>query len=127
MIRSNTFLWVVVLLLFSLYIQRNYAVTHVIYEFHIREASGEREEKGELKDAPADSTAKPELIITGKRYGSAVLLANDPEKDNNYIYVENATYVADDKGYHVKYNFTLERVPDLDSRLNGQTLKSTIG
>ncbi|KAH8277102.1 hypothetical protein KR026_005332 [Drosophila bipectinata] len=126
MIRSTTtYLWLI--LLFSFWIQQGQPVTHVIYEFHIREAGSEREEKGELESNSSDSRAEPELKITGKRYGSSVILGKNPEKDNNYIFVENATYFADDSGYHVKYNYTIERVPDLDSRLNGQTLKSTIG
>lgn len=102
-------------------------IINSIFPNSIREAGSEREEKGELKPNSTDSRAEPELKITGKRYGSSVILGKNPEKDNNYIFVENATYFADDSGYHVKYNYTIERVPDLDSRLNGQTLKSTIG
>ncbi|KAH8383136.1 hypothetical protein KR009_007045, partial [Drosophila setifemur] len=95
----------------------------------IREATGNRDEQGVLKDNPADSRAEPELIITGKRYASAILLAKDPVTEFDYIFLENATYVADDSGYHVKYNFTLEPLtPDkFDTRLDGKTLKSTIG
>lgn len=88
----------------------------------IREASGDREEKGVLKDSTDDPRAEPELIVTGKRTSSVVL----PSKDINYVYVETATYVADNSGYHVKYNFTLEPLEG-GIRLNGQTLKSTLG
>ncbi|XP_016974487.2 uncharacterized protein LOC108041175 [Drosophila rhopaloa] len=120
MIRVNTCLLVFVL--FVLYIHRNYASTKVLYEFHIKEVYGERDEKGELKDNSEDSGEKPELIITGKRSSSYTLLG----KETNYVYVETATYVADKSGYHVKYNFSLDPL-EIDKRLNGQTLKSTIG
>ncbi|XP_017114500.1 uncharacterized protein LOC108137370 isoform X1 [Drosophila elegans] len=120
MIRVRTFLLVFVL--FVLYIQRNYASTKVLYEFHIKEVFGERDEKGELKDTSEDSGEKPELIITGKRTSSYFLTG----QETNYVYVETATYVADNSGYHVKYNFSLDPL-EIDKRLNGQTLKSTVG
>ncbi|XP_017082634.1 uncharacterized protein LOC108115613 [Drosophila eugracilis] len=120
MIRVSTCLLVFVLFVF--YIHRNHAATKVLYEFHIKEVFGERDEKGELKDKSESSGEKPELIITGKHTSSYVLTG----QENNYVYVETATYVADDSGYHVKYNISLGPV-EIDRRLNGQTLKSTIG
>ncbi|XP_017035046.1 uncharacterized protein [Drosophila kikkawai] len=120
MIRATKCLWVIVFLV--LFIHRNRAATNVLYEFHIREASREREEKGVLKDASEDSRAEPELIVTGKRTSGVVL----PFNNISYVYMETATYVADNSGYHVKYNFTLEPLEG-GPRLNGQTLKSTVG
>ncbi|EDW98063.1 uncharacterized protein LOC6537810 [Drosophila yakuba] len=120
MIRVTTCLLVFVF--FAFYIDQNYASTKVLYEFHIREANQQRDEKGEIKDSSEESGEEPELIITGKRTSSYVF----PIKDNNYVYVETATYVADNNGYHVKYNISLDAV-ELDRRLSGQALKTTAG
>ncbi|EDX13990.1 uncharacterized protein LOC6729166 [Drosophila simulans] len=120
MIRVTTCLLVFVF--FVLYIHQNHAATKVLYEFHIREANQQRDEMGEFKDTSEESDAEPELIITGKRTSSYVF----PAKENNYVYVETANYVADNNGYHVKYNITLDTV-ELDRRLSGQALKTTAG
>lgn len=120
MIRVNTCL--VVFILFVLYIDRNHGSTTVLYEFHIKEVYGTRDEKGELMDNSEESGKEPELIITGKRTSSTLFKGIE----KNYAYVETAIYKADDNGYHVKYNFSLNPV-ELDPRLNGQTLKSTVG
>ncbi|XP_017003631.1 uncharacterized protein [Drosophila takahashii] len=120
MIRVNACLLVFVLLV--LYIHRNNASTKVLYEFHIKEVYGTRDEKGELVDNSEEPGEKPQLIITGTRTSSTLLQGNE----KNYAYVETSIYVADNRGYHVKYNYSLNPV-ELDPRLNGQTLKSTIG
>jgi len=88
----------------------------------IKEVYGTRDEKGELMDNSEESGKEPELIITGKRTSSTLFKGIE----KNYAYVETAIYKADDNGYHVKYNFSLNPV-ELDPRLNGQTLKSTVG
>ncbi|XP_017052446.1 uncharacterized protein LOC108095763 [Drosophila ficusphila] len=120
MIRTHT--WLLVFVLLNLYINLNHGATNVLYEFHIKEVYGDQEEKGELKDSSEGSGEKPELIITGKRTSSYVL----PGKENNYVYVETATYVADNSGYRVKYNISLDPL-EIDPRLSGQALKSTVG
>ncbi|XP_001358112.4 uncharacterized protein [Drosophila pseudoobscura] len=128
MIRTTACLYVS-LLLICLSIERNDGATKVLYEFHIRESTGNREEKGELKgnstSGENESRAEPELIITGKRTSSVILPGCDPTT-GDYVYKEDATYKADNSGYHVKYNFSIEPL-ELGTRLNAKTLKVSVG
>ncbi|EDV94674.1 GH18300 [Drosophila grimshawi] len=110
-------------------IEHNHAATKVLYEFHIREATGERNETGMLKTSSANNNTRsePELVITGKRTSHVILQSgNDDPNSGNSVYLETAYYTADDSGYHVTYNFSIEPL-ELDTRLEGKTLKIIVG
>ncbi|XP_023171684.1 uncharacterized protein LOC111600002 isoform X2 [Drosophila hydei] len=115
-----------VLLLLCGYIKRNYAATKVFYEFHIREPNTESNETAVLNNSNNNKTgARPELVITGKRTSSNILEGKD-ENSTNSIYKETAFYTADDNGYHVTYNISIEPV-ELDTEIMGKTLKVIVG
>ncbi|TDG49830.1 hypothetical protein AWZ03_003818 [Drosophila navojoa] len=115
-----------VLLLLCGYIKHNYAATKVFYEFHIREPSTERNETAVLNTPNNNETeVKPNLIITGK-HTSSVLLDSKDENSPNSVYTETAFYTADENGYHVTYNVSIQPAV-LDPQLNGVTLKVIVG
>ncbi|XP_022231614.2 uncharacterized protein LOC111080354 [Drosophila obscura] len=113
------------LLFICLFIPRNDGATKVFYEFHIRENTDKGELNGTSTYSESDARAEPELIVTGKRTSSVILPGYDPTA-GNYVYKEDATYVADDSGYHVQYNHSIEAV-DADTRISAKALKTTVG
>ncbi|EDW16869.1 uncharacterized protein LOC6575396 [Drosophila mojavensis] len=113
------------LLLLCGYIKHNYAATKVFYEFHIREQNTERNETVLNTPNNNKTEAKPDLIITGK-HTSSVLLNGKDENSPNSVYTETAFYTADDSGYHVTYNVSIQPAV-LDPQLNGVTLKVIVG
>ncbi|XP_017873482.1 PREDICTED: uncharacterized protein LOC108620946 [Drosophila arizonae] len=113
------------LLLLCGYIKHNHAATKVFYEFHIREQNTERNETVLSTPNNNKTEVKPDLIITGK-HTSSVLLNGKDENSPNSVYTETAFYTADDSGYHVTHNISIQPAV-LDPQLNGVTLKVIVG
>ncbi|SPP83010.1 uncharacterized protein LOC117585647 [Drosophila guanche] len=120
MIRTTACLCLLIFCI-CLYIERYDGAT-VFYEFHIRENTGNREENGESKDSSTSSKSKsraePEVIITGHHTSSVTL--------DGCVYKTDATYVVDDKGYHVQHNYSIGDL-ESDTRLSPKALKTTAG